>query len=173
MPRHLGPVPIVYRLSVIPSPLPKAATILPHLKVSGPRRKKMLSAPTPRTGRLKIASRTANFSAKLLPMRSRSLTISSCRVWLPLIPLLAVLLALAGVPASSVRAQQQQMAAAVQTAEAANDIRAASREVRGVPDTIEPTWNTRPDDRTVYFDIPAPRGQITDRNGLPLATTST
>ncbi len=38
-----------------------------------------------------------------------------------------------------------------------------------MPDTIEPTWDTRPDDRTVYFDIPAPRGQITDRNGLPLA----
>ena len=37
------------------------------------------------------------------------------------------------------------------------------------PETIEPTWDTRPDDRTLYFSIPAPRGQITDRNGLPLA----
>jgi penicillin-binding protein 2 len=38
-----------------------------------------------------------------------------------------------------------------------------------VPQTIEPTWETRVDDRTCYFEIPAPRGQITDRNGLPLA----
>ena len=39
----------------------------------------------------------------------------------------------------------------------------------GIPGTIEPSWDTRPDDRTLYFTIPAPRGQITDRNGLPLA----
>ena len=38
-----------------------------------------------------------------------------------------------------------------------------------IPETIEPTWDTRPDDRTLYFSIPAPRGEITDRNGLPLA----
>ncbi len=38
-----------------------------------------------------------------------------------------------------------------------------------IPGTIEPSWDTRPDDRTLYFSIPAPRGQITDRNGLPLA----
>ncbi len=38
-----------------------------------------------------------------------------------------------------------------------------------VPDTIEPSWYTRPDAQTMYFQIPAPRGQITDRNGLPLA----
>ncbi len=37
------------------------------------------------------------------------------------------------------------------------------------PETIEPTWNTRTDASTMYFNIPAPRGQITDRNGLPLA----
>ena len=39
----------------------------------------------------------------------------------------------------------------------------------GIPGTIEPSWDTRPDDRTLYFSIPAPRGEITDRNGLPLA----
>ena len=50
-------------------------------------------------------------------------------------------------------------------------VRPVSNEVRTdkVPDTLVPTWDTRPDDRTMYFQIPAPRGQITDRNGLPLA----
>ncbi len=38
-----------------------------------------------------------------------------------------------------------------------------------VPDTIAPTWETQTDARTCYFEIPAPRGQIVDRNGLPLA----
>lgn len=38
-----------------------------------------------------------------------------------------------------------------------------------VPQTIEPAWETRVDDRTCYFEIPAPRGLITDRNGAPLA----
>ena len=44
-----------------------------------------------------------------------------------------------------------------------------SYEHPAMPDTVEPTWETRPDARTLYFQIPAPRGQITDRNGLPLA----
>ena len=38
-----------------------------------------------------------------------------------------------------------------------------------VPETITPTWETRSDFRTYYFEIPAPRGLITDRNGEPLA----
>lgn len=38
-----------------------------------------------------------------------------------------------------------------------------------VPQTLEPSWDTRVDDRTCYFEIPAPRGLITDRNGEPLA----
>ncbi|MBV9128584.1 MAG: hypothetical protein JO117_10920 [Verrucomicrobia bacterium] len=38
-----------------------------------------------------------------------------------------------------------------------------------IPDTIAPTWETQVDARTCYFEIPAPRGQIVDRNGLPLA----
>jgi penicillin-binding protein 2 len=38
-----------------------------------------------------------------------------------------------------------------------------------VPETIAPTWETRTDYRTYYFEIPAPRGLITDRNGEPLA----
>src|SRR5262249_51209439 len=38
-----------------------------------------------------------------------------------------------------------------------------------VPETITPTWETRTDYRTYYFEIPAPRGLITDRNGEPLA----
>lgn len=50
------------------------------------------------------------------------------------------------------------------------DLRPVSNErSAAIPQTIEPTWDTRPDDRTLYFSIPAPRGQITDRNGLPLA----
>ncbi len=38
-----------------------------------------------------------------------------------------------------------------------------------VPESITPTWETQTDARTVYFEVPAPRGQIVDRNGLPLA----
>jgi penicillin-binding protein 2 len=38
-----------------------------------------------------------------------------------------------------------------------------------MPETITPTWETRTDYRTYYFEIPAPRGLITDRNGEPLA----
>ena len=53
-----------------------------------------------------------------------------------------------------------------------NALRPVSNEVNlrpNIPDTIEPSWDTRADARTLYFQIPAPRGQITDRNGLPLA----
>ena len=38
-----------------------------------------------------------------------------------------------------------------------------------VPETIAPAWESRTDFRTYYFEIPAPRGLITDRNGEPLA----
>jgi penicillin-binding protein 2 len=48
-------------------------------------------------------------------------------------------------------------------------VRTVSNERLPIPETIEPTWETRPDWRTVYFEIPAPRGQITDRDGQPLA----
>ncbi|MEO8440732.1 MAG: penicillin-binding protein 2 [Spartobacteria bacterium] len=34
---------------------------------------------------------------------------------------------------------------------------------------IKPTWETQKQARTYLLDIPAPRGQITDRNGAPLA----
>jgi penicillin-binding protein 2 len=36
-------------------------------------------------------------------------------------------------------------------------------------ETIRPTFETQKQARTYLLDIPAPRGQITDRNGLPLA----
>ncbi len=36
-------------------------------------------------------------------------------------------------------------------------------------ETIKPTWETQKQARTYVLDIPAPRGQITDRNGAPLA----
>ncbi len=37
------------------------------------------------------------------------------------------------------------------------------------PVTIQPTWETQKHARSFTFAIPAPRGQITDRNGIPLA----
>ena len=36
-------------------------------------------------------------------------------------------------------------------------------------ETIQPTWETQKQARTYVLDIPAPRGQITDRHGAPLA----
>jgi penicillin-binding protein 2 len=36
-------------------------------------------------------------------------------------------------------------------------------------ETIQPTWETQKLARTYLLDIPAPRGQITDRHGAPLA----
>jgi penicillin-binding protein 2 len=36
-------------------------------------------------------------------------------------------------------------------------------------ETIKPTWETQKQARTYLLDIPAPRGQITDRSGQPLA----
>src|SRR6266849_8808391 len=36
-------------------------------------------------------------------------------------------------------------------------------------ETIIPTFETQKLARTYILDVPAPRGQITDRNGLPLA----
>ncbi len=36
-------------------------------------------------------------------------------------------------------------------------------------ETIQPTFETQKQARTYVLDIPAPRGQITDRNGIPLA----
>ena len=43
----------------------------------------------------------------------------------------------------------------------------------GAPDasTFVPTWETQKQARTYVLSIPAPRGQITDRNGEPLAVT--
>ena len=37
------------------------------------------------------------------------------------------------------------------------------------PVTIQPSWETQQNARSYTFSIPAPRGQITDRNGVPLA----
>ena len=36
-------------------------------------------------------------------------------------------------------------------------------------ESIQPTFETQKQARTYVLDIPAPRGQITDRNGVPLA----
>lgn len=37
--------------------------------------------------------------------------------------------------------------------------------------SLQPSWETQKLARNYIFEIPAPRGQITDRNGLPLAQT--
>jgi penicillin-binding protein 2 len=39
------------------------------------------------------------------------------------------------------------------------------------PNTFQPTWETQKGARTYLLGIPAPRGQITDRNGAPLSQT--
>jgi len=41
----------------------------------------------------------------------------------------------------------------------------------GVVENPKPTWETQKQARTFQLHIPAPRGQITDRNGKPLAQT--
>ena len=67
-------------------------------------------------------------------------------------------------------ASAQKAADDASSAAPASDFRkvALSRKA-DLPETLEPTWETRPNASTTYFQIPAPRGQITDRNGLPLA----
>ena len=46
---------------------------------------------------------------------------------------------------------------------------AASPSAPPEEETIVPTFETQKLARTFMLDIPAPRGQITDRNGVPLA----
>lgn len=41
----------------------------------------------------------------------------------------------------------------------------------GLVENPEPSWETRRQARTFFFNIPAPRGLITDRNGRPIAQT--
>jgi penicillin-binding protein 2 len=50
---------------------------------------------------------------------------------------------------------------------------AGPRPVTGgaTPSTVTPTWETQKGARTYVIGIPAPRGQIVDRNGAPLAQT--
>ena len=55
---------------------------------------------------------------------------------------------------------------------AANPTPAAPAPAPPVPDPIQqPSWETQKLARNYIFGIPAPRGQITDRNGVPLAQT--
>jgi len=46
---------------------------------------------------------------------------------------------------------------------------APNLEAKGVVENPKPTWETQRQARTFQLQIPAPRGQITDRNGLPFA----
>lgn len=48
---------------------------------------------------------------------------------------------------------------------------AASQRLTDMVDVPKPTWETQKQARTYLLNIPAPRGQITDRNGKPLAQT--
>src|SRR6478735_8880063 len=41
----------------------------------------------------------------------------------------------------------------------------------GMVENPKPTWETQKKARTYVLGIPAPRGQVTDRNGNPLAQT--
>src|SRR5438093_346226 len=52
------------------------------------------------------------------------------------------------------------------TAAAQSQIAPASTE-----NALQPSWETQKQARTYFLQIPAPRGQITDRNGKPLAQT--
>ncbi|MEA3189221.1 MAG: penicillin-binding protein 2, partial [Chthoniobacter sp.] len=36
---------------------------------------------------------------------------------------------------------------------------------------LQPSWETQKQARSYFLQIPAPRGQITDRHGIPLAQT--
>jgi penicillin-binding protein 2 len=54
---------------------------------------------------------------------------------------------------------------------AQQEVQSPGPELSATPfeETIKPTWETQKQARTYLLDIPAPRGQITDRNGQPLA----
>ncbi|HWB61067.1 MAG TPA: penicillin-binding transpeptidase domain-containing protein, partial [Chthoniobacteraceae bacterium] len=47
----------------------------------------------------------------------------------------------------------------------------AASPTKGDDSGVTPTWDTQKQARTFILSIPAPRGQITDRNGKPLAQT--
>lgn len=47
----------------------------------------------------------------------------------------------------------------------------ANQRLTDMVDVPKPTWETQKQARTFLLNIPAPRGQITDRNGKPLAQT--
>jgi cell division protein FtsI/penicillin-binding protein 2 len=46
-----------------------------------------------------------------------------------------------------------------------------SQEAAPAPTQLTPSWETQRQAATYALAIPAPRGQITDRNGVPLAQT--
>lgn len=48
---------------------------------------------------------------------------------------------------------------------------AAQQRLTDVVEVPRPTWETQKQARTYLLNVPAPRGQITDRNGAPLAQT--
>ena len=48
---------------------------------------------------------------------------------------------------------------------------AAQQRLTDVVEVPRPTWETQKQARTYLLNVPAPRGQITDRHGAPLAQT--
>ena len=89
------------------------------------------------------------------------LTMSFPRAALPLLPLLAF----AGLPPVA----RGQFTAPPRPQTVSNPVGTSTAVSPVVPESITPTWETQTDARTVYFEVPAPRGQIVDRNGQPLA----
>jgi penicillin-binding protein 2 len=79
---------------------------------------------------------------------------------LPICLLLATVVASAQEPSSSLSPPRKDTVAAVGAAKPATD-----------PSGFAPTWDTQKLARTYVLNIPAPRGQIVDRNGSPLAQT--
>jgi hypothetical protein len=59
--------------------------------------------------------------------------------------------------------------AVVSHSDAQSETPSATPEATPFEETIVPTFETQKLARTYVLDIPAPRGLITDRNGLPLA----
>jgi penicillin-binding protein 2 len=47
----------------------------------------------------------------------------------------------------------------------------AQKRLTDVVEVPRPTWETQKQARTYLLNVPAPRGQITDRHGAPLAQT--
>jgi penicillin-binding protein 2 len=80
------------------------------------------------------------------------------------IPLLMLVVALAALEAQEPRS-------AIQTATVSAPLASVDTKTPPKAGGLTPTWDTQKQARTYVLNIPAPRGQIVDRNGNPLAQT--